>query len=144
MKLNYKIAWTAAVLGTVMSAGTMDQVGSASGNGAGSRGGAAIGGASGPALSTSTLPLGTDRQQLDAAPAYRAQSAVPGVIPGAVSPSAGISNAPLPSPPAPVVIPVRPSVSLLAARAMLGIGTRGANPACTGTSADAEVCVGWE
>ena len=144
MKLAYTLALTTALLTTAMSAGTMAQMGSASGDGAGSRGGAASGGTTGPAQSSSTLPLGTDRQQLDAAPAFRGQSALPNVITGAVGSSAGFSSAPLPSSSAPVVMPVRPSVSLLAARAMRGTGTSSSNPACTGTSANAEVCKGWE
>ena len=144
MKRNCKISLAAALLGTAMTANTMAQVGGASGTGAGSRGGATIGGTTGSAPSTLTSPLGTDRQQLDAAPAFRAQGNAPGMIPDVVAQSSGMSNTPAPSSQASVPLPVRPSVSLLAARAMLGIGTRSSNPACTGTSADADVCKGWE
>ena len=144
MKLNYTMALVAAMLGVTVSAGTLAQMGGGSSAGALSRGDATIGGTSGPAPSASTLPLGADRPQLDAAPAYRAQDAVPSVIPGSVPPSAGISSAPLHGSYPPVALPVRPTVPLLATRAMLGIGTSSANPACTGVSADAEVCKGWE
>jgi len=87
--------------------------------------------------------LGTAMSAGTMAQVGSAQRAVPSVITGAVASSTGISSAPVPSPPDPVAMPVQPSVSLLAARAMLGIGTPSASPACTGTSANAEVCVGW-
>lgn len=44
----------------------------------------------------------------------------------------------------PGVIPALPSASVLAVRAMHGSVIQGANRACTGTSADAEVCKGWQ
>lgn len=87
------------------------------------------------ALLSTTMSAGTMAQ---------VGSAVPGVIPGAVSTSAGISIASLPSSPTPVVFHTLPSASVLAYRAIHGSPIQGANPACTGTSADAEVCKGWQ
>ena len=143
MRLNYTISFTAVLLSTAMSAGTMAQVGSASGVGAGSRGGSAIGGTTGPAPSTSTLPLGTDRQQLDAVSAFRGQTAVPSVIPGAVQPNTALSSAPLPGATATpgIILPRRGTVATVSGRDTLP--PRDVNSACLGVSADASVCTGW-
>ena len=170
MRLNYTISFTAVLLSTAMSAGTMAQVGSVSGTGAGSRGGATIGGTTapgggtiggttvggttapggatiggttGPAPSTSTLPLGTDRQQLDAVSAFRGQTAVPSVIPGAVQPNTALSSAPLPGATATpgIILPRRGTVATVSGRDTLP--PRDVNSACLGVSADASVCTGW-
>ena len=144
MRLNYTISLTAVLLGTAMSAGTMAQVGSVSGAGAGSRGGGStIGGTTGLAPSTAILPLGTDRQQLDAAPAFRAQTAVPSVIPGAVQPNTALSSAPLPGATASpgIILPRRGTVATVSGRDTLP--PRDINSACLGVSADASVCMGW-
>lgn len=86
-------------------------------------------------LLSTTMPAGTMAQ---------VTSDVPVVVPGAVSNSAQISNTPRPKSPTYVIIPALPSVSVLAYRAMHGSPVQGANPACTGTSADADVCKGWQ
>lgn len=135
MKCAFIVAMTAGLLGLAMTVSTMAQVGAASGI---SRGGAT-------AAARSTLPLGTDGPQLDAAAAYRAHGDVPKVIPGAVPSRHEISSVPVRSFSAPIVIPARIELSEAAISALRSMGTTPTrNPACTGTAADADVCAGWE
>jgi hypothetical protein len=127
MKHKYTVAFIALV-GSAIAGGSIAEVG---GN-VGSRGSVGIGNTSAPSLSSSSRPV-----------VINPPAATAVVIPDARTPSTEISTEYLPGSPAPASILVTKETPVsVAARAKFVV--RGANPACTGVSGDAEACSGWQ
>ena len=137
MKRRYTIG-IVALIGSAIAGASVAQVGGI-GQGTASRGG--MESATAPATPFSTALSGTSR--LPSHTTLPAQGSAAVVIPDAVTPSTEISTEQLPGSPAPASILITKETPVsVTTRARYVV--RGANPACTGVSGDADVCKGWE